>query len=365
MQAIWQRWARGMGLLALVGLLAACSPVGLLISATGVATDTSVTWDIVKHVHAKLTEGDPTPCLRLDSVERALNPRCGAYTPGSLKGDDVRATHLQGCVLDVAVRDPRLWPTLPDLLARGADPSGCAESPLLVLARAPGCPDFGAASPAVLAALRTLAETDDRAVQHDVMRLLSCPSAVSVHLDRSFDTWLARGDLDPGTVAFGPLGALQPGYLESPFARTLEARGHTARAGLGGYDGVQPRGFELALRQSDWAALDWWLARVPELANRVPPMQGSQLPWQPLARVLTPTFLVYPQTQPDMVRFLMARGADPWRKLNYDAGISIVQYAHGLNPGIEALMRRAPAGSEPQEGRAFVLVRAGGANGPQ
>jgi hypothetical protein len=44
-------------------LLSACTPVGLLVSATGVATDTSVTWDVVKHIHGKLTEDDATPCV--------------------------------------------------------------------------------------------------------------------------------------------------------------------------------------------------------------------------------------------------------------------------------------------------------------
>jgi len=107
-------------------------------------------------------------------------------------------------------------------------------------------------------------------------------------------------------------------------------QGHTARAGLGSYDGMQPRGFELALRSSQWAALDWWISRVPELANRVPPVQGNQLPWVPLARVLTPNFLSHPTSQTEMVEFLLARGANPWQKLPYDAGSSVVQYARVL-----------------------------------
>ncbi|MBC8056788.1 MAG: hypothetical protein H7Y61_09440, partial [Rhizobiales bacterium] len=112
--------------------------------------------------------------------------------------------------------------------------------------------------------------------------------------------------------------------------RALEARGHTARAGLGSFDGVHPRGFELALRASHWAALDWWISRVPELANRVPAVQGNQLPWVPLARVLTPNFLANPASQTEAVEFLLARGADPWRKLPYDAGTSVVAYARAL-----------------------------------
>ena len=91
-------------------------------------------------------------------------------------------------------------------------------------------------------------------------------------------------------------------------------------------------------RDSRWAALDWWLARAPELANRVPPVQGNQLPWVPLARVLQANFLAAPATQPDMVKFLMARGADPWRKLPYDAGTSVVEYARAMRSPVLALL---------------------------
>ncbi|MDP9046019.1 MAG: hypothetical protein M3O01_14550, partial [Pseudomonadota bacterium] len=342
MAGIWIRWATVALLLGSSGLLGGCSPAGLLISAAGVATDTSMTWDIVKHVHAQLTEGDPTPCVRLDSAERALNPRCGTYVVGSLQANDVRGTRLQGCLLAVAVRDPRLWATLPDLLAKGAAADACAEPPLLELAQAAGCPDFAATSQSVRNAFRSLAEDDPRAVHHDVMRMLSCPSAVAAGLDAALTTWLARGALNLDTVSFGPLGALHPDHLGSPFARALEARGHTARAGLGGYDGQQPRGFELALRTANWAALEWWLARVPELANLVPASQGNQLAWRPLARVLMPKFLDRPERQADMVTFLMARGADPWRKLPYDGGSSIVQLARTLRSPMLALLDPAP-----------------------
>ena len=159
-----------------------------------------------------------------------------------------------------------------------------------------------------------------------------------VGLDGAFATWQGRGDLDLGQVSFGPLGALHPDYLATPFAAMLEANGHTAREGLGGYDGVQPRGYELALRTSQWAALDWWLARAPELANQVPPVQGNQLPWIPLARVLQANFLLYPASRPELVKFLMARGADPWRKLPYDAGTSVVEYARGLQSPLVKLL---------------------------
>jgi len=54
----------------------------------GIGTDTSMTWDIVKHVHGKLTEDDPTPCALLNSVQRALNPRC-EFVAGSIRTADL------------------------------------------------------------------------------------------------------------------------------------------------------------------------------------------------------------------------------------------------------------------------------------
>jgi hypothetical protein len=363
MQAIQSRFSKvvAAGLFAAAAsLLGGCTTAGVLLTAAGVATDTSVTWEIVKHLHARMTEGGDTPCHRLDSVERALNPRCGAFVPGSVLATDLRHSKLQGCALTVAVRDPRFWPVVPELIAKGALPEGCSQSPLVELAQSTasseGCPDFSAASPAVLESMRWLALADARAIHHDVVRMLSCPSAMRVGLDAPLATWLAQGDLDVGTVAFGPLGALHPDVLGTPFALALEARGHTARASLGSFDGVQPRGFELALSGSHWAALDWWIARVPELANRVPPVQGNQLPWIPLARVLTPNFLTHPSSRAEMVEFLLARGANPWQRLPHDAGSSVVQYARMLkspelallDPPIVPIVVAATAGSRGQ-----------------
>ena len=345
MQVIQSRFMNGAaaGLLALAApLLGGCTTAGMLISAAGIATDTSVTWEVVKHLHAKATEGDDLPCNRLNSVQRALNVRCGAFVPGSVLAVDQRNSKLQSCPLAVAVRDPRFWPALPEFISKGALPEACARSPLVELAQSPpsgqDCPDFSTASPAVLQSLRWLAEADARAIHHDVVRMLSCPSASRAGLDAPLATWLAQGDLDVGKVSFGPLGALHPDYLGTAFSRALETRGQTAREGLGGYDGVQPRGFELALRSSQWAALDWWITRVPELATRVPPTQGNQLPWVPLARVLTPNFLTHPESQTEAVEFLLARGANPWQKLPYDAGSSVVQYARLLKSPQLALL---------------------------
>ena len=319
-------------------LMSGCTTVGLLVSAAGVATDTSATWEIVKHLHGKMTEGDAIPCHSLNSVQRALNPRCGAFVPGSLRAKDIRNSQLQECVLAAVVRDPQFWPALPELLDKGAQPETCARSPLVELAQQQGCPDFAHAPPPVLRSLQWLAEADARAVHHDVVRMLSCPGARTAGLDAVLMTWLVQGELDPGKLSFAPLGALHPDYLVTAFARTLEAQGHAARGALGRYDGAQPAGFEEALRLSHWAALEWWLSRVPELANRVPPTHGDQLAWVPLARVLVPTFLAYPASQAEMVEFLMAHGSNPWQTLPFDTGVSVVQYARTLRSPLLRLL---------------------------
>lgn len=326
-----------------LGLFSGCTTTSLLLGAAGVATDSSVPWAIVKHFHARLTEGDPTPCVLLNSVQRALNEGCGEFVPGSLKAEDIERSGLSICPLTVAAREPRFWPVLPELLAKGAQLERCTGSPLMALAKAHPCPAFEAAAPEQLRVLAWLAEADARAISHDVMRLLSCPSARLAGLDQVLDKWQAQGDLPTGTLAFSPLGALHPEHLDTPLARALEAQGHTAQAALGAYAGALPSGFELALRSSHWHALDWWLARAPQLANRVPPAQGNQLPWLPLARVLVPNFLEQPDTQAEMVEYLMARGASPWQKLPADPGRSVVNLAMDIKSPMLPLLDPPPA----------------------
>jgi hypothetical protein len=328
------------GLILVSVLSSGCTTAGILVGAAGIATDSSVTWEVIKHVHAKLTEGDDVPCVKLNTVQRALNERCGGYEPGSLRAADIRDPQLQECALAVVTRDPRFWPMLPELLDKGAQPETCRRSPLVDLAQRDACPDFDAAAPAVRQALAWLARADARAIHHDVVRMLSCPNSRLAGLDAVLDRWLAAGELDPGAVSFGVLGALHPDALDTPLGRALEARGHSARAALGGYDGVQPSGFEAALRGSHWAALDWWLQRVPELVNRVPSAQGGQLPWVPLARVLVPSFLIHPQSQSQMVAFLLMRGADPWQRLPFDPSRSVAQYARDLHSAQADLLDR-------------------------
>ena len=335
---------RVLRLLSLIGLglvvgplLGACSPVGLLVNATGMATDTSMTWDIVKHFHGKLTEDDATPCVRLNSVQRALSARCD-YVSGSILPADLARSGLQECALAAATRDPRLWRALPELLDKGATVDTCPGSPLVALAETMPCPDFTSASPAVLGAIRSLAESDSRAIRHDVFRMLGCPKARAAGLDRVLVTWLDRGDLEPGKLSFSPLDAADPELLVSRFGRELEVAGHKPESALDGYEGSLPSGFEMALRNSHWAALEWWLYRLPQLANLAPPQGGGQLAWVPLQRVLLPGFLRFPETQRDMVGFLVARGASPQQKLPFDPGKTVVAFAAQMQSPMLSLL---------------------------
>lgn len=321
------RWVAGAALLV---ASAGCTTTSLVLGVAGVATDTSITWEIAKHLHAKASEGMPVACVRLNSVERALTPRCGAFVEGSLRAEDITRHELPGCPLSLAARDPRLWPVLPELVAKGAQPESCAVPPMLALAAVPACPPFDGASPEVLNAIAFLAEGDPRAVRPDVVRALSCPTARQAGLSRVLDHWLDAGLLQRDSVGFGVLGALHPDHLVSPFGRRLETQGHTAAASLGGHEGRHTPGFEEALRLGHVEALQWWFNRAPQLANRVPPTQAGRVAWAPLARVLLPGFLADPSRQTDMVNFLLARGADPWKPVPGGVHPSVVAYARDL-----------------------------------
>ena len=321
--------------------LAGCTAPGLILSAAGIATDTSMTWDIVKHVHGKLTEDDPTPCAMLNSVQRALNGRC-EFVAGSIRGADIAKSGLQGCALSVATQDARLWRALPELMEKGASSDRCPRSPLQDLAEVDACPDFQAASPEILKAIVYLADNDPRAVRHDVFRMLGCSRARAVGLDQVLAGWLDHGRLQPGTLSFSPLEALDPDLLVSRFGRELEVAGHSSKAALDHYDGSLPMGFDEALRTSHWAALDWWLYELPQLANLAPPSRGAQMSWVPLQRVLLPGYLAHPEAQADMVRFLMAHGADPHAKLPFDPSKTVVTFAAGIKSPMVALLDVPP-----------------------
>jgi len=335
------------GLASLTGC-AATSMIAMAVEQTPAAQGLCLTMgcaakEIAVYAYDKYTEGDPTPCRQLNSVARALSGRCGPYERGSLVSKDVRASGLPQCPLSVAARDPALWPVLPELLALGASPEPCITPPLAALAQAQACPDFGAASAESLQALRWLATADARSVHHDVVRMLSCPNARSAGLDRLLDGWLAQGQMPARALGFSPLAALHPDHLDSPFARALEAQGHSARDAFGGYEGRLPGGFDLALRGANIAALDWWLDRVPELVQRVPAVQGNQSAWMPLARVLQSSYLVDAAEQGAVVEYLLARGADPLRRFPHDRSLTVLAFARQLRSPSLGLLEAAVA----------------------
>ncbi len=342
-----------LGLVALAG----CTAPGLILTATGIATDTSMTWDIVKHVHGKLTEDDATPCILLDTVQRAVNPRC-EFVAGSIRAADIARNGLQACPLAIATQDERLWRALPELIDKGARLDRCPRSPLLDLAEVDACPNFAAASPEVLRSLVFMADSDPRAVRHDVFRMLSCPRARSAGLDRVLVGWLDRGKLEPGTLPFNPLEALDPDLIGSRFARDLQVAGHTPQSALDHYEGSLPSGFEEALKSSHWAALEWWFYELPQLANLAPPSRGAQLPSVPLQQVLLPGFLRDPASQGDMVRFLLAHGADPRRKLPFDSGTTVIGFATAIrSPALALLDPPRPTPAAPVVAPTTTLAR--------
>ena len=339
------RVARARGGLWLAGCavwLAGCTAPMAVIGAIGIATDTSVTWSIAKHFHDKWVEGGPVPCYYLNSVERALAPHCLPYQPGLMKAADLAASYkLPMCPLAMAARDPRLWPALPELIDKGAMPEACAHAPLVELAQANACPDFSAATPKVRESLLWLAQADARAIHHDVVRMLSCPNARAVGFDQVIVRWVAQGQMPPGGLGFSPLSALHPDLLNTPLSAQLEAGGHSVRAALDPYDGKLRSGFEEAFRSSNYPAIDWWLARAPELANRVPPPRGDQLPWVPLAKTLGSDWLDQPSQQQPMVEFLLAHGANPGYRLPQQPDMTVLRLARQMNSPMVPLLERA------------------------
>lgn len=319
---------------------AGCTTTSVLLTAAGVATDTSLPWAIVKHVHTQMTDGDPVACRKLNSVERALTVRCGAFEPGSLQAADVARPGLQECALIAAARQPALWPVLPELLDKGARLDACHTAPLVVMAQAAPQPDAASLTPEVVGAIKRLALNDPRSVHHDAMRMLSGPAARQVGLSNVMAQWLAEGRLPAQTLAFSPFGALHPDALGSPLSLALEAQGHRAGDALGGYLGQLPAGFEEALRTRHWAALDWWFARVPSLVNEVPPRQGNQVAWVPLAQVQVPAFVPEAQARRELTEFLLARGADPWRRLPGQNHLTVVSYAAQLKSPLVELLQQ-------------------------
>ncbi|HEY0855991.1 MAG TPA: hypothetical protein VGE16_02980, partial [Albitalea sp.] len=94
---------------------------------------------------------------------------------------------------------------------------------------------------------------------------------------------------------------------------------------------------------------------------RVPSRDGSQLPWVPLARVITPTYLADPAQQTPLVAYLIERGADPWRALPHDPTQSVVNYARRLNSPSIALLDQPLRATAPLGNAAATVSAAAGA----
>ncbi|MBL8317711.1 MAG: hypothetical protein JNJ42_04870 [Burkholderiaceae bacterium] len=323
--------------------VAGCTAPSMVLNAIGAATDTSASWAIVKHIHDKITEGGPVPCFRLNTVERALAAHCPPYTPGLIAQDDLRSPRLPMCPLAMAAREPRTWPVLAELIHKGAMPEACERAPLVELAQQHACPDFAAASPEARESLLWLAQADARSVHHDVVRMFSCPLAREVGFDAVLTRWIAEGALPAGQLGFNPLSALHPDMLATPLAKQLEAQGHRAGTALDPYDGRLRPGFEEAFRGGHYEALDWWFARRPELLDRVPPPQGDQLPWVPLAVALKPQELDTGVSQERLVSYLLARGANPQRRLPHRPDMTVERLARQMNSPLAPLLERAPS----------------------
>jgi hypothetical protein len=233
-----------------------------VIGVIGIATDTSVSWSIAKHIHDKWVEGGPVPCYYLNSVERALAPHCMPYQAGLMKSADLAATHrLPMCPLAMAARDSRLWPALPELIEKGAMPEACAQAPLVELAQMNACPDFSATTPQVRESLQWLAQADARAIHHDVMRMLTCPNSRAVGFDQVVVRWVAQGQMPPGAGVQPVVGAASRSadHAARGSARSWRPQVRTA---LDPYEGKLRSGFEEAFRSTtSRRSIGGWRAR--------------------------------------------------------------------------------------------------------
>jgi hypothetical protein len=87
--------------------------------------------------------------------------------------------------------------------------------------------------------------------------------------------------------------------------------------------------------------------------------------WVPLQRVLVPGYLVRAEEQGDMVRFLMAHGANPRSKLPFDPGKTVVSFAATIKSPMVAVLDAPPPAAAPATtlARSSLASEAGRASG--
>ena len=115
-------------------------------------TDTSMTWDIVKHVHGTAHR------RRSDAVRAAQQRAARAQRPLRVRpGQHPHRRHRQARAAGLPARrrdpDPRLWRALPELIDKGAKFERCARRRCRTWPRPTPAPTSPAASPEVLKAI--------------------------------------------------------------------------------------------------------------------------------------------------------------------------------------------------------------------
>ena len=340
--------------------LAGCTAPGLILTAAGIATDTSMTWEMVKHVHAPAHRG------RSDAVRDAQQRAARAQRPLRVRRrQHPRRRHRQERPAGVparraATRDARLWRALPELIEKGAGYERCARSPLQDLAEIDACPNFQAAPRRrSCKAIVYLADNDPRSVRHDVFRMLSCRNARAPSAStRCSSAGSIAASCSPARCRSARSRRSIPRCWCRASAASCEVAGHSPQRCARPLRRQPAGGFEEALRTSHWAALEWWFYELPQLANRAPPSRGAQMAWVPLQRVLLPGYLVNPDTQADTVRFLMAHGADPRIKLPFDQGKNVITFAAAdQEPDGRACSTRPPRSAVPAPRRRWRRAR--------
>jgi len=276
-------------------------------------------------------------CSDMHSVERGLSERCGEYVPGRFAAADVNRAAPEECPLTLATAEPRRWRMLPELVDKGARAERCTTSPLTALVQQPPArleAALRSATKPQIEALAWVANHDERAIQPAVVQWLSSPAARSAGLDNVLLAWADKGLLDPRNSGFEPLAWLHPSALSTPLPTAFLVRGQRAETAIRS----NPGALEEALRAGDLAALDWWFARVPGLANLVVDNRELRVNWRPLAYVATPGVIADAALRQTLTRHLLSRGADPAATLPHQPGVTVLAQAQRMSPELAPVM---------------------------